>query len=234
MKHLVPTALITGLIAAGILFSEPGVRAQRLPSIPARDSTSSLGTVVPPQPPAIRMPSYTSPGLRDFDTSRAPGDALRIPNSARVPADTDAPSIPNSARVISDPTRQRLRDAPLGTRDDNALLDQRPRGEGVCTGGDPSLNGVGCSANWECDWGARCVGLPSRCANTGAPCISNGECTVPGLCSGGVGAVSSRRLGRTHAVGSVSHSAGSVSHGGTRGLDPVFGTWGHAPAVGSR
>lgn len=240
MKRLVPTALMTGLIAAGILLSQPSVRAQHLPSIPARDSTSSLGTVVSPPPPAIRIPSYASPGLRDFDPTRAPADALRIPNSARIPADTDALRIPNDARVPadasripdngrvpSDTTRQGLRDAPDGTRDDNALLNERPRDQRVCTAGNPSLIGVGCSANWDCDWGARCTGLPSRCANTGAPCISNGECIVRGVCSGGLGAASTRGLGRTHAVG-------SRSHGGRRGIDPVFGTWGHAPGVGSR
>ncbi len=222
MKNLVPTALITGLIAAGILFPQPGVRAHELLSIPARVSTSSLGNVVPRTPPAIRIPSYSNPGLRDFDATRVPPDF----DATRVPP--DAVRIPNSTRVPSDTIRQRLGDAARETGDDNALLDERgPRDEAVCTAGNPSLIGVGCSANWECDWGARCVGMPSTCANTGAPCISNRECIVPGICSGGLGAVSSRRLGRTHAVG-------SVSHGGRRDLDPVSGTWGHAPAVGSR
>jgi hypothetical protein len=140
-----------------------------------------------------------------------PGDSVKV--IPRVPN-----TVPSSSRPVSNNTRYESRSTDAarvqnhtsetrnGTRDQSRMTTRQrtesasatgdQRNDAVCTSGNPKLIGVRCSANSECNWGARCVGQPARCANTGSPCLSSAQCMVPGVCSsGGLSGVSNRRGG---------------------------------------
>jgi hypothetical protein len=111
------------------------------------------------------------------------------------------------------------------------------REDAVCTHGNPTLIGLRCSTNSECNWGARCVGVPAKCANTGAPCVSAAGCLVPGICSADTRRVSGREGEKTARSVPASH----VSRGSpvsvprenlpsTSSISPVHATRAELPA----
>ena len=139
----------------------------------------------------------------------------------------DAARIQNHTSETRNATREQSR---MTTRQgtESASVTGDRHNDGVCTSGNPKFIGVRCSANSECNWGARCVGQPARCANTGSPCVSNAQCMVPGVCSsGGLSSVSNRHGGTpAHAV--------PVSRNGVAGRIPATASGGRGVTVPSR
>jgi hypothetical protein len=149
-----------------------------------------------------------------------PGDSVKV--LPRVSNPISAPSRPVSSDIRSESHRPGRVSAP---NDANAGRDQsqrttrrraddtsearNQRDDEVCTEGDPKLIGLHCSKSSQCDWGARCAGLPARCANTGAPCASSIECTVAGVCSAGSRRVSNRGEHMPARTPPAPHSNGS-------------------------
>jgi hypothetical protein len=156
--------------------------------------------------------------------------------------------VPSSPRPVSSNTRYEGRTPDTahvqnhtsatrnGTRDESRLttrqgterasaVDDR-RNDAVCTSGNPKLIGVRCSTNSECNWGARCVGQPARCANTGTPCLSSAQCMLPGVCSGDLRSLSNRGGTTARAVPGSHHAAGSripTTGSGARVANPHSG-----------
>jgi hypothetical protein len=203
MKRRVLKGLAVVILSAGLAFFHGSASAGNLPG----ESVRVIPRVSNPVPSSSR-PVSNNTGYKD-----------RTPDTARMQNHTSATR--NGTRDQSSmPTRQRTEGASTaGDRGDDA----------VCTSGNPKLIGARCSANSECNWGARCVGQPARCANTGAPCISSAQCMVPGVCSGDLKDVSNRG-GRT-AARTV---AGSHNGAGARIPTTASGVRGGNPGVVSR
>jgi hypothetical protein len=170
MKRRVLTGLVVLILSAGVGFSQGGASAGSLPG----DSVKVIPRV------SNTLPSSSRPVSNNSRYESRSTDAARVRN----PTSETRSGTHNQSRMT---TREHTGSASAtGDRHDDA----------VCTSGNPKLIGVRCSANSECDWGARCVGQPSRCANTGTPCLSGAQCMVPGVCSsGGLGRASNRRGG---------------------------------------
>jgi hypothetical protein len=135
---------------------------------------------------------------------------------------TDAARVQNHTSETRNETRDQSR-MTTRQRTESASATGDRGNDAVCRSGNPKLIGVRCSANSQCNWGARCVGQPARCANTGSPCLSNAQCMVPGVCSsGGSSSVSNRRGGTPTRSVPVSHdrvaSRIPTTAGGGRGV----------------
>jgi len=168
-----------------------------------------------------------------------PGDSVKVIPRVSNP-------VPPPSRPASNPTRYEGRSTDEGrvqshtseTRngtDSGLTTRQRTEGasgagdrheDGVCTSGNPKLLGVHCSASSQCSWGARCVGQPARCANTGTPCVSSAQCMVQGVCSsGGLSSVSNHRGGTSARPVPVSRDRVAnrtpTTVSGGRGVNPV-------------
>ena len=166
--------LITSLtLFAAVVFLQPNARCA--------DLHSGAVQVVPSQLPKVRTPSQIPVSN---DISRQGLES----RSGRGSSDTNVPN---------DATHNQSRSATRTQTADASRADDR-RDDGVCTHGNPQLIGAHCSTSSQCDWGARCVGVPARCANTGVPCASRAQCLVPGICSAGSERVS-RRAGESSA-----------------------------------
>jgi hypothetical protein len=158
MKPQVRKVIAPLTLFAAVVFYQPSARCG--------DLHSGAVQVLPSQFPNVQSPSQL-PVSNDIGREGLGSRAGRESNDTNVPGGTAR----NQSRSA---TRRRTADASgAGNR----------RDDGVCTHGNPQLFGSHCSANTQCDWGARCVGVPARCANTGAPCVSRAECLVPGTCS---------------------------------------------------
>jgi hypothetical protein len=197
MKRRVLKVLAVAILSVGVAFFCPSARAGNLPS----GAVKVIPRVSNPVPPSSRPVSNNPPYQgRSHDTARVRNDASASRNG------THEQSRPE--------TRQRT---------DGASAANERRDDAVCTSGNPKLMGVHCSASSECSWGARCVGQPARCANTGAPCVSSTQCMVPGVCSADLGSVSNRGGGTPARTVPVSHTAGSsripTAASGGRGVD---------------
>jgi hypothetical protein len=129
-------------------------------------------------------------------SNTVPSSSRSVPNNTRYESrSTDAARVQNHTSETRNGTRDQSR-MTRRQRTESASGTGDRRNDAVCTSGNPKLIGVRCSANSECSWGARCVGQPARCANTGSPCLSSAQCMVPGVCSsGGLSSVSNRREG---------------------------------------
>jgi hypothetical protein len=207
MKPQVHKVIAPLTLFAAVVFCQPSARCG--------DLHSGAVQVLPSQFPKVQSPSQL-PVSNDIGREGLGSRAGRGSNNATVPNDASR----NQSRSAS---RVRTADASgAGNR----------RDVGVCTHGNPQLMGSHCSANSQCDWGARCVGVPARCANTGAACVSRAECLVPGICSADTERVSRRdgeRSARSVPYSRVSRgSPASASPGnpGRSSIPPV----GAAPA----
>jgi hypothetical protein len=179
-----------------------------------------------------------------------PGDSVKVIPRVSNTVPSSSRSVSNNPRYESGPasykshsadaarvqnhtseTRNATRDQSRMTtrqRTESALVTGDRHDDAVCTSGNPKLIGVRCSSNSECNWGARCVGQPARCANTGAPCVSNAQCMMPGVCSsGGLGRVSNRH-------GGTPARAVPVSRGGVANRTPTTVSGGRGVTVPSR
>jgi hypothetical protein len=152
---------------AAVVFFQPSARCG--------DLHSGAVQVLPSQFPKVQSPSQlpVSNHISREDLGSRAGHGSNDTNEPNAAAR-------NQSRSASRPR----------TAEASAAGDRRD--DGVCTHGNPQLMGLHCSANSQCDWGARCVGVPARCANTGAPCMSRAECLVPGICSADTERVSRR------------------------------------------
>jgi hypothetical protein len=167
-----------------------------------------------------------------------PSDAVKVIPRVSNPVPPSSQPVSNNiryegrssgpARVHTDANGTRDQSRVANRSTDNGSSSRDRRGDAVCTSGDPRLIGVRCSMSSECDWGARCVGQPPRCANTSAPCASSAECIVPGVCSAESRTLSNRggsRPARTVPVarnGVASRIPTTVSSG--RGINPGVST----------
>ena len=177
MKRRVLNAFAVLIISAGVAFLLGRANAGNLPGDSVRVIPRVSNTVPTSSRPVSNNTPYLGPttGYESRST-----DAARVQNHTSEPRSETR----DQSRVT---TRQRTESA-------SATGDRR--NDDVCTSGNPKLIGVRCSASSECSWGARCVGQPARCANTGSPCLSSAQCMVPGVCSsGGVSSVSNRHGG---------------------------------------
>jgi hypothetical protein len=170
MKRRVLNGFAVLILSAGVAFFQGRASAGNLPG----DSVKVIPRVSNPMPSSSRPVSsdtrYESPTTESRST-----DAARLRNHTSE-------------------TRNETRDQRQRTESASATGDRG--NDAVCRSGNPKLIGVRCSANSECSWGARCVGQPARCANTGSPCLSSAQCMVPGVCSsGGLSSVSNRHGG---------------------------------------
>jgi hypothetical protein len=177
MKRRVPNGFAVLILFTGVAFFEGRAGAGHLPG----DSVKVIPRV------SNSVPSSSRPVTNNSRyESRTTGYESRSTDAARVHNHTSE-------------TRNEMRDQSRMTtrqRTESASATGDRGKDAVCTSGNPKLIGLGCSANSECSWGARCVGQPARCANTGSPCLSNAQCMVPGVCSsGGLTGVSNRRGG---------------------------------------
>src|SRR5262245_39618040 len=173
------------ILSAGVALFHASASAGHLPGEPVK----VIPRVSNPVPSSSRpVPSNTRYGSRTTDPARTQNHTSETRNGTRDQSRqttrqrTDDPA---HAQNRTSETRNGTRDQSRQTtrqRTENASTSER-HGDAVCTSGNPKLIGVRCSANSECNWGARCVGLPTRCANTGAPCLSSEQCMVPGVCS---------------------------------------------------
>jgi hypothetical protein len=199
MKRRVLNGLAVVILSAGVAFFHGSASAGNLPG----DSVRVIPRVSNPVPSSSRPVSNNT------------GYEGRTPDTARV-QDHHTGATPDGTRDPSRlATRQRTEGASAaGDRGDDE----------VCTSGNPKLIGARCSANSECSWGARCVGQPARCANTGAPCLSSAQCMVPGVCSGDLKGVSNRGGSTTARTVPVSHTGGGIriptTASGGRGVNP--------------
>jgi hypothetical protein len=161
-KIIAPLALL-----AAVAFFQPSARCADFHS----GAVQVLPSQFPKEQTTSQVPVSNSVGREGLGSPATRGSN-----------DTNAPNA--AARDQSrSATRSRTADA-SGAND--------RRDGGVCTHGNPQLIGVHCSTSSECNWGARCVGIPARCANTGAPCVSRAECLVPGICSSNTERISRR------------------------------------------
>lgn len=192
------------ILSAGVAFFQGSANAGHLPGA----SVQVIPRVSKPAPYSSRPGSNTT-----RYESRAADTAREQNHTSQTRHGTHDQSRPRP--------QQRAEDASAtGDRHEDA----------VCTSGNPKLIGVRCSENSQCSWGARCVGQPARCANTGAPCLSNTQCMVPGVCSsGGLSSVSNRR-------GGTSARPVPGSHGGVASRIPTTASGGRGvhPGVPSR
>ena len=174
---------------AAVVFFQPSARCAEL--------HSGAVQVLPSQLPKVRPPSQTN------DISRQ-GTGLPTGRGS------------NGTNVSNDATRNQSRSATRPRTADASGAGDR-RNDRVCTHGNPQVIGAHCCTNSQCDWGARCVGVPARCANRGAPCVSPAERLVPGICSADTDRVT-RRNGERSAA-SVPYSR--VSRGGPGSTSPA-------------
>jgi hypothetical protein len=166
-----------------------------------------------------------------FQKAQPPSQLPGSNDMGRQGLDSRAGRASSNANLPNDAARSQSRSATRPQTADASGAGNR-REDGVCTHGNPQLIGSHCSASSQCDWGARCVGVPARCANTGAACVSRAECLVPGICSADTERVSRRdgeRSARSVPYSRVSRgSPASASPGnpGRSSIPPV----GAAPA----
>lgn len=172
MRPQVRKVIASLTVFAAVVFFQPSARCA--------DLHSGAVQVLPSQLPKVRAPSQLPVSN---DLSRQGLDS----RTGRGSSDTNVPK---------DAARNQSRSATRPQTADASGADDR-RDDGVCTHGNPQLMGAHCSTSSQCDWGARCVGVPLRCANTGAPCASRAECLVPGICSADSDRVSRRDGDRT-------------------------------------
>jgi hypothetical protein len=200
MKRRVPNGLAVLIFSAGLGFFQGSASAGNLPG----ESVKVIPRVSNSRPSSSRpVSNNTRYESRSTDAARVRNQTSETRNGTH-----------DQSRMT---TRQQSGSASTtGNRHDDA----------VCTSGNPKLIGVRCSASSECNWGARCVGQPARCANTGTPCLSSAQCMVPGVCSsGGVSSVSNHRGGTSARPVPVSrdHAASRIpaAASGGRTVNPV-------------
>jgi hypothetical protein len=194
MQHRVLNACAVVILFVGAASFHGSADAGNLPD----DSVKVIPRVLNPVPSSARPATNNT-----FYEQRNPGTAR---GQSRTSASGNRSH--DQSRLA---TQQRTDGASaVGDRRDSA----------VCASGNPKLIGVRCSTNSECNWGARCVGQPTRCANTGAPCTSNAQCMVQGVCSRDLRSVSNRSGSTRTAPGSHNRLGGRVSTtaGGGRGI----------------
>jgi len=202
MKRRVFKGLAVLMVSAGLGFFQGSANAGNRPG----DSVKVIPRVSNPPP------SYSHPVSNNTRYESRSTDAARV-------------------RYHTSETRNATRDqSRMTTRQQSASATDNRHDDAVCTSGNPKLFGVRCSENSECNWGARCVGQPSRCANTGTPCLSSAQCMVPGVCSsGGLSSVSNRHGGSPARPVPVSHN-----HNAGRLPAPASGGRATNPGVSSR
>jgi hypothetical protein len=177
MKRRVLNGFAVLMLSAGVAFFQGRASAGNLPG----HSVKVIPRVSNPIPPSSRPVSNNTRYVS--------------PTTGHESRSTDAARVQNHTSETRNETRDQSR-MTTRQRTESASATGERGNDAVCTNGNPKLIGVRCSANSECSWGARCVGQPARCANTGSPCLSNAQCMVPGVCSsGGVSSVSNRRGG---------------------------------------
>ena len=139
--------------------------------------------------PAGAQTSHTEEAVKILRV--APVTKVRLPGEIAAP-----PRVRERIRDHRDLIR--TKEEPRESRRDVADEDHRDE-HGVCTAGNPHLLNVGCSESSQCEWTARCVGVPGVCRNTGTPCTSKAECVVPGVCSAGAESLRAHhRVARVH------------------------------------
>jgi len=189
MKRRVLNGFAVLILSAGVAFFQGSASAGHLPG----DSVQVIPRVSNPVPSSSR-PVSPNPRYGNGPTGYRSHGA-------------DPARVQNHASETRNGTHDQSRMTPREQTRSGSATDDRPD-DGVCTSGNPKLIGVRCSASSECSWGARCVGQPARCANTGTPCLSSAQCMVPGVCSSGdLSGVSNRRGGTPAHSGSRDHAA---------------------------
>lgn len=199
MKPQVRKVIAALTLFAAVVFFQPSARCS--------DLHSGAVQVLPSQFPKVQSPSQLS-------VSNGMG---REGLSSRAERGSNDTNTPNGA------ARSQSRSATRAQTADASGAGNR-RDDGVCTHGNPELIGSHCSANSQCEWGARCVGVPARCANTGAPCVSRAECLVPGICSADTERVSRRdgqRSARNAPYSHVSPGSPGPATTGNRGPSSI-------------
>jgi len=175
MRHPVLNGFAVMILSAGVAFFQGSASAGHLPGESVQVIPRVSNT-----PPSSSRPVSNNTRYQ----GRTTGYESRTTDAGRVQTHTGETR--NGTRDQSRMTTQQRTESASTTGDRH--------NDAVCTSGNPKLIGMRCSANSECNWGARCVGQPARCANTGSPCLSSAQCMVPGVCSsGGPGIVSNRR-----------------------------------------
>jgi len=202
MKRRVLKGFAVAILSVGVAFFRPSARAGNLPS----GAVKVIPRVSNPVPPSSRPVSPVLPSSRSV--SPVPPSSRPVSNNTPYQGRShDTARVRNDASASRNGTHEQSRPE-TRQRTDGASAANDRRDDAVCTSGNPKLVGMHCSASSECNWGARCVGQPARCANTGAPCISSAQCMVPGVCSADLGSVSNRGGGTPARKVPVSHTGG--------------------------
>jgi hypothetical protein len=95
-----------------------------------------------------------------FQKAQPPSQLPGSNDMGRQGLDSRAGRASSNANLPNDAARSQSRSATRPQTADASGAGNR-REDGVCTHGNPQLIGSHCSASSQCDWGARCVGVPA-------------------------------------------------------------------------